>query len=289
MKASIVYIILLLATAQFAYSQEEQRSADKFVAKCPNEIFIGAILEANSINQDTYKIWDVPINPITVSYTLPIKSQTITPGYSNMMNALHEALKTDDVLKSNYSFSFAIKEIKSYNELAVNWGQQINPEILLGVSPKYQTNKRILMVDITQSFFSIGMDLPESLSTDPKVLQQLDELIYINSIQFGRKITVAIESYSDYYELKESISNLLDHKPIDSKVQSMLANSTIRIMTVGGNNMEEMNPDNPFAYVLNYFSKEVTPDDFGTPISFSASHIKDNSVFVNKFSFNKNK
>jgi hypothetical protein len=283
MKTSIVYIILLLATVQFAYSQEEQRSADKFVAKCPNEIFIGAILEANSINQDTYKIWDAPINPITVSYTLPIKSQTITPGYSNMMNALHEALKTDDVLKSNYSFSFAIKEIKSYNELAVNWGQQINPEILLGVSPKYQTNKTILMVDITQSFFSIGMDLPESLSTDPKVLQQLDELIYINSIQFGRKITVAIESYSDYYELKESISNLLDHKPIDSKVQSMLANSTIRIMTVGGNNMEEMNPDTPFAYVLNYFSKEVTPDDFGTPISFSASHIKDNSVFVNKY------
>ncbi len=283
MKTSIVYIILLLATVQSAYSQEEQRSADKFVAKCPNEIFIGAILEANSINQDTYKIWDVPINPITVSYTFPIKSQTMTPGYSNMMNALHEALKTDDVLKSNYSFSFVIKEIKSYNELAVNWGQQINPERLLGVSPKYQTNKTILMVDITQSFFSIGMDLPESLSTDPKVLQQLDELIYINSIQFGRKITVAIESCSDYYELKESISNLLDHKPIDSRVRSMLANSTIRIMTVGGNNMEEMNPDNPFAYVLNYFSKEVTPDDFGTPISFSASHIKDNSVFVNKY------
>ena len=43
-----------------------------------------------------------------------------------MMKAIHEALKTNDVLKSNYSFSFVIKKIKSYQELAVNWGQNIN-------------------------------------------------------------------------------------------------------------------------------------------------------------------
>jgi hypothetical protein len=34
------------------------------VAKCPNEIFIGAILEANSINQDTYKFLKISMNPI---------------------------------------------------------------------------------------------------------------------------------------------------------------------------------------------------------------------------------
>lgn len=55
MKTKIIYTIVFLMIAKLAYSQEEQYSADKFVAKCPNEIFIGAILEANSINQDTYK------------------------------------------------------------------------------------------------------------------------------------------------------------------------------------------------------------------------------------------
>ena len=30
--------------------------------------------------------------------------------------------------------------------------------------------------------------MPESLSTDPQVLQQLDKLAFINSIQFGRKV-----------------------------------------------------------------------------------------------------
>ena len=35
------------------------------------------------------------------------------------------------------------------------------------------------MIDINQSFFSIIMDTPESLSTDPQVLQQLDKLAFI--------------------------------------------------------------------------------------------------------------
>ena len=41
MKTKIIYTIVFLMIAKLAYSQEEQYSADKFVAKCPNEIFIG--------------------------------------------------------------------------------------------------------------------------------------------------------------------------------------------------------------------------------------------------------
>ena len=48
MKTKIIYTIVFLMIAKLAYSQEEQYSADKFVAKCPNEIFIGAILEATA-------------------------------------------------------------------------------------------------------------------------------------------------------------------------------------------------------------------------------------------------
>ena len=95
-------------------------------------------------------------------------------------------------MKSNYSFSFVIKKIKSYQELAVNWGQNINLQQLLGITPDYKPQKNIILIDINQSFFSIIMDMPESLSTDPQVLQQLDKLAFINSIQFGRK------SYTSY-------------------------------------------------------------------------------------------
>ena len=238
MKTKIIYTIVFLMIAKLAYSQEEQYSADKFVAKCPNEIFIGAILEANSINQDTYKFLKI---------------------------------------------SFVIKKIKSYQELAVNWGQNINLQQLLGITPDYKPQKNIILIDINQSFFSIIMDMPESLSTDPQVLQQLDKLAFINSIQFGRKVILVIESNIDYDKLQETIDNLLKSKEVSQKELAILANSNIRLMTIGNKGIKDINPDNPFTSILTYLSSTVTPDDFGGPISFSASNIKDNSVFVNYF------
>ena len=132
-------------------------------------------------------------------------------------------------------------------------------------------------------FFSIIMDMPESLSADPQVLQQLDKLAFINSIQFGRKVILVIESNIDYDKLQEAIDNLLKSKEVSQKELAILANSNIRLMTIGNKEIKDINPDNPFTSILTYLSSTVTPDDFGGPISFSASNIKDNSVFVNYF------
>lgn len=279
----MIYTIILLMITQLTYGQEEQYSADKFVVKCPNEIFIGAILEGNSINQDTYKFLKTSMNPINMGYTIPIKSQTITPSYNNMMKALHEALKTNDALKSNHSFSFVIKKMKSYNELALNWGQNINFQQLLNITSDHKPQKNIILVDISQSFFSIMMDMPESPSTDPQILQQLDKLIFVNSIQFGRKVILIIESNTDYEELHETIHNLLNSKDTNQKGLAILANSNIRLITIGNKGIKDVDPNNPFTSILNYLSSAVTSDDFGVPISFSASNLKDNSVFVNYF------
>lgn len=274
---------MFFVIVQLSYGQEGQYSADKFTAKCPNEIFIGAIMEANSINQDTYKFLNVSMNPITIGYTIPIKSQIITPSYNNMIEVLHEALKTNDALKNNYSFSFVIKKIQSYGELAVNWGQIINLQKLLGIALDYKPQKNIVLVDINQSFFSITMDMPESLSTDPQVLQRLDELVFVNSIQFGRKVILVIESNIDYNELQETIHTLLNYKEVSQKGLAILANSNIRLMTIGNKDIKDIDPNNPFTSILDYFSQRVTPEDFGIPISFSVSNLRDNSVFVNYF------
>lgn len=274
---------MFFVIVQLSYGQKGQYSADKFAAKCPNEIFIGAIMEANSINQDTYKFLNVSMNPITMGYTIPIKSQTIAPSYNNMIEALHEALKTNDALKNNYSFSFVIKKIQSYGELAVNWGQIINLQKLLGIVPGYKPLKNIVLVDINQSFFSITMDMPESLSTDPQVLQRLDDLVFVNSIQFGRKVILVIESNIDYNELQETIHNLLNYKEVSQKGLAILANSNIRLVTIGNKDIKDIDPNNPFTSILDYFSQIVTVEDFGIPISFSASNLRDNSVFVNYF------
>ena len=204
MKTKIKYIILLLLVIQTGYAQE----ASKFTVKAPDKTFIGAILESGSINSDAHQFLDVPLNPITISYSLPMKSQEITPGYDNMMKAFREGLQQNNVLKPNYQFSSSIDEIKSYEELAIYFGQKINPSLFFGTTHQKQ-KKTIVVLSISQSFFSVDMDLPESLSDDPTVLEQKDKLIYVSSIQFGRKAVAIIESDFDSQTVKAAIKDII--------------------------------------------------------------------------------
>lgn len=283
MKTKIKYIILLLLVIQTGYAQE----ASKFTVKIPNKTFIGAILEPGSINSDTHQFLDVPLNPITISYSLPMKSQEITPGYDNMMKAIREGLQQNNILKPNYQFSSSIDEIKSYEELAIYFGQKINPSLFFGTSRQKQ-KKTIVVLSISQSFFSVDMDLPESLSDDPTVLEQKDKLIYVSSIQFGRKAVAIIESDFDSQTVKTAIKDIIsktenNEASILDESMAVIANATVRCMTIGNDNMEETDPDNPLKNLINYLNKKATPEDFGMPITFSAAYLKDNSVFVNKF------
>lgn len=287
MRSRLIYMtILLLSIAmQPVYGQTQEFSSQKFINKCPHEIFIGAVLEPGSLNKDKYDILDVSINPITVSYSsLLAKSQEISPSYDNMMEAIRTSLKSVASVAQNGSFSFITKDIKSYSDITIDWGQTINLQTLIGVSSNNKSARNKVWVDISQTFFSLDMDLPESLSNDPEVIKRKDELIYIGSIQFGKKVTVLVESNLDANLLKEAINNALNSKGIDEKGKAVLANSTIRIMSVGNDGaFARMNPDNPFEKIIEYFNEKVTPDNFGVPISFTAGRVKDNSVFENKF------
>ena len=59
------------------------------------------------------------------------------------------------------------------------------------------------VLDISQSYFSIAMDMPEEeLSNSPIVQEQLSELIYVGSIEFGRRSILIVESDLNYQDVR---------------------------------------------------------------------------------------
>lgn len=288
MKTPINLIILLLCAFQTLFAQDELQQSTMFTAKNPDQLFIGGILESASINSDAHTLLDVSLNPITISFSIPIKSKEIAPSYANMMKAIREALQEGSSLQPNYAFSKTIREIKSYGELALFFGQQINPKLLFGTpqTPKPKRTRGVL--SISQSYFSVDMDLQESISNDPKVLAQQEKLVYVNSIEFGRKGVLIFESDLAFDDVKAAIEDVLkdaggSDAAISDRNKAILANTTFRCMTVGKDHIEEVTPDNPLTSLINYMNRKVTADDFGVPVSFSASQVKDHSIFANKY------
>lgn len=285
MKTKIVLFLLLILGVQHAHAQIE---SSEFMVKNPEQTFVGAIMEASSINKDTHLFIDAPLNPVTVSYSLHITAPTqiLNPSYDNMMNAVREKLEANHINKPNLSFSFAVNELQSPAEIASILGQNINPGFYFGITKK--TKKTLACVYISQSLFRIDMDLFEDVCSDEKVLVRGDELIIIGSVYFGRQALVMVESDYEYQEVRMAINELLSENRTFStekisKSKAILANSTIRVMLPGNETIEINDLSNPLSDVVAYINRGISADDFGKPIKFNAVLLKSRGMFVNKF------
>ncbi len=283
MKKTVFNLLFLLLGA----SLYAQQGFDKFTAKNPDKTFIGAIMQAESINEDTHRFIDVALNPITISFSQPIKSQTITPSYSEMIKVVEGLFKDGKIAMQNVNFSHAIREIKAYNELNALFGQKINPTLLFDVPTDKASKQNLLVVSLEQKLLSIYMDLPDTpVLQGKKPEYDTDKLIYLNSVTFGRKAVALIESEQPLSKLKAAIDNVMQNYNNPEKIadtsHAILSNSNIRVMIVGGNAQMNVQSGNALTELLTYFNQKITGSDFISPIIFTAAWAKDNSVFENK-------
>lgn len=287
MKTRIFFISLLTFVALSVLAQKRQ--ATDFSVKNPDKTFVGAVLEPKSINTDEHQFVNITIpDPITISFSLPIKSQTIEPTYDNMMKVIRENLTATEKIKSQQGFSYQLKEIKSYDELSLYFGQTINTETFFGIQQNRNPYKTMIALDLTQELFSVNMDLPDDgklYKNDPEIIKRGNELLYVGSLSFGRKVTLLVSSSLAFADVKVAIEESLnsDGKPLSAKSRMILSNADMRIMAFGNPIFPVQDVNNPFAMIKDYFNRPVTKDDFGSVIRFSCAWIKDNSLFTNEY------
>ena len=290
MKKQIITISVLLLTLVIPQvsGQEMRHFAQKFINKTPNKVFIGAIMDGQTLNEDTYKLQNISINPITITFSIPqVKAiELAAPSYDSMMNVVRNLVTSGTSIKQNDNFSIIVRELNSLNELSINWGAEISPTALFGNMIENSMAQETMFIDISQTFFTLSMEIPSSLTNDKERLDKIQEPIYVNSIQFGKKVTVLVENSANKELLKTAISKTLGNVSLTAEEEAVLAGSSIHILQIGtSNTLQDINPDNPFATILAYFRQAVSAEDFGVPISFTAAHVGDNSVFENSYSF----
>ena len=119
-------IFLFLATIIPALTVTAQNtSSSTFIPKCPSEIYLGRVMEAPSMNKSKYEYCQTPFKSITVSFSIPAKSVSISPTKEAMMTAAQEAVKAK-TFSQNQEFSFSGKEINNYDILKLLFGQEIS-------------------------------------------------------------------------------------------------------------------------------------------------------------------
>lgn len=273
--------LLLALVAMQAYAQEP--GYNQQVAKCPKGLFVGAIMEAQSLDTETYKMVEADINPVTVTYSFGVPSETYKPSAEEMTAAVRRHLEADGNLLQNVEMKVALNEIENYGRLFFDWGQKVDLAAWSGLPEESKPAGNLVRLVLSRTAFTIGMDIPEALTDDPAVKERADELIYINELSFGRRVTVLLESRQEAADVKAAVQEVLAGGTVSEKAQAILANTTLRIMPLAdGQCLEDLNPDAPLDGIAEYFNRPFTAEDFGQPIAFRAAWVKDNAAFVHE-------
>lgn len=283
--------LLFLINFAFLFSSISiaQQTSTSFAAKNPSKLYLGAMLNKADINQDEYYVLDLIHDDITMSFVRPpVKSSTFKSGKDKMYQSINNAFSSSSnlVFSNNSSFSYNLQVLSQYKDIENYLGQTINLQEWFAISPDIQRPITVLVLDLKRTAFTVSLDLPSkgTFVTDPNEIAKykLEDLIYINSLAFGRRIIVLIESNLDKDILLKSLNNALESEKFSQNDEAILANCTFRTVVLGADELTII-PQSPLKPILEYINKEFNSNNYGMPISFDAAYLKDNSVFENKF------
>lgn len=282
--------LLFLSTFTLLFSglSFAQERSSVFASKNPSTLYLGGVLKKNNLNEDEHNVLNLIEDDITMSFDgASVRSVTLRAGKDNMYRSLDEAFSTSSspVFQNNTSFSYDLQEIKQYSAVENYLGQTVNLGEWFSILPEAKTPKTLLALDIKRTAFTVYLDLPPegSFATDPEEIAKynLEDLIYVNSLSFGRRVLILVESNLDKNTVNMTLKNVLESEVISDHDEAVLANCTFRTVVFGSEPIP-VGPT-PFEHVLDYIEEELTKDSYGLPISFGAAHLKDNSVFENKY------
>lgn len=269
----------------------------------PNYIYLGSVLTAESINKGVYAPVGFPNDlkkNITISFSLPIKSKEVAPKKSAFTNAIIDAIGDRDFSgKQSQVFSYKMKEFSFYREVKLAFAANVNIGQIFSINTEVNSNKihrqSALFVDFSQIYFNVAMDIPDdgNIFSDENTRQKYLEKnpVYVNSVNYGRKGIILVESNETYSVLSVAIRAAFNAKivsgslSIDAKTEEILKQAEISICIIGGDGQAATQTVKGFdefqKFIINggVYSKEV----YGVPISFSAGYASDNSMFVTKF------
>ena len=116
------------------------------MAVTSNNIYLGAVYTAKSVEDLSYDWISKPVDPIDVSYTFPryFFDEIQRPSVSGMYRSLNKAIESPQFTgKQSLAFEYDMRQFFKYNELKLAFGANVNVASLfkLDVSVNYTNIK----------------------------------------------------------------------------------------------------------------------------------------------------
>ncbi len=288
---SFIYAVILffiVSAPIHCFSQLKQRSQNFFV-KAPEEIYLGAVIDAKRFNEPSHEIFNIIDDEITVSFLgILIKSFKVQVGRANLDKIVKAKLDSvgNKPFEQNLGFTFNVAELEDYIAIDRYFGQTVDKEGWFGIKANQKQPKTLLAVDMRKTSFNLVMDVPYSgkfkFNKDEREIENMESLVYVNTLSFGRRIFALVESELDVSIVRPAITKLAQQKDLAEEDAAVIANCKFSIANFTGEELA-VDSENPLKVAMDFVGQNITTQHYGVPIGFTASYIHNNGGFENQF------
>jgi len=262
----------------------------------------GSIVDGATIETGEY----VPIittrRPITISISLVNisgdKSRTVeNPKLSNMREAIGEILAQDVTGATDARVTFEIEDVYSESQLDIALGVTYKSG-LASVKNQFDFSKQDILsrtvVKFMQVYYTIDVDIPEKPSdfiapsvTWESFRKQISGTVspmYVSSIAYGRMALFTMESTYSSTEVRNalsaSFSAINTEVELEVKHRSVLQQSSMKAMIIGGSGAEAVQAVNGFEGLKQYMTQggNYDKDTAAAPLAYKLRYLCDNGT-----------
>lgn len=279
-------LIALLLSPYTSYAQ--QNRSFYISSKSPEQLYLGAVLEINRINSPEHPVLPIIQDSLVIIYNLgtlaPQKCHSSKEAFYETLKEAFKNVHPDSW--ANQSFSFNLKDLNSYKDVELFYGQNLELRSLFTINDLDAKPNTLIALNMERVACRIDMDFPNSgeFKYDDELIANYDKsnLIYINNLFFGRKAFAIIESNLDSKLVSAALNAVLKEEKLRDFDQEVLSQCTFRVHMLG-HQPEEFDNKNPIQNMITFIQAAFTAENLGYPIGFEAAHLKTSGLFENTY------
>lgn len=270
-------------------------------------IFLGNILEGNSVTNGSYRPIALERAPLTISTDFMNLDGLITrtiekPSLSSVTAAIKDMMYDTEINGATAAVTtFEIENIKSENDLAIRVGASVSYKKMklnenFDFSKTSTTSK--FLVKYTQTYFTVNLDIPSSPAKFFDMSVTADDLkraigggntvpVYVSSIKYGRAAYFCVESSEDSTSIKNTLDATFTFAKDSAKLETNISKSEslkkykITGSVIGGSAEDAATTIKGSEEMINFIIKggNFSKQSPAKPIAFTLRRLSNHEIF----------
>lgn len=285
-----LYLIALLSLSFLfngvLYAQEKNRSTT-FFSKNPDEVFLGAVMSLKSLNTEEHVVKDLLFNDKVnaLSSNLKYEFPSFVPNKENMYAIIKGEMDRLGAPDQAGSSTYSSWSINSLDAIDVSFGQTMNRKLWFGLEEPDLSPKSIIVIEYDVTLFDMYLDIYEDrfLAFQNQVKEEKDDdLFIVNSLTWGRRAMVVIQSDFDDSKARGAFHRFMDNSEL-SEEDSVIIETANYSYTVFGDVDFDLDNRNPIEVVKKYIEAPITEENFGRVLNMTGINVQNGAFIENVY------